>query len=119
MGREYLQHETSLLCHLGVPDAARAGPGVVDVALVACWYRTVDGTLARRVRLATSKRITVKIDYTKELCKLHIPCKSMKILDIKTALDRYLTHYLTPTLDRLSPVIFQLLRGQPNAHATS
>ena len=65
-------------------------------------------------------RVTRKIDFfiRKNLAKLPIPCESMMIVDIKTALDRYLTHSLTRTLDRPSSDFFLLLRGTIRRHTT-
>ena len=48
-----------------------------------------------------------------------IPRENIMIEDIKTALDRYLTHSLTRTLDRQSPeltILFWLLRGTTRRH---
>ena len=42
----------------------------------------------------------------------------MMIVDIKTALDRYLTHSLARTLDRQSSDFFLLLRETIRQHAT-
>ena len=42
----------------------------------------------------------------------------MMIVDIKTALDRYLTHSLARTLDRPSSDFFLLLRGTIRRHTT-